>query len=98
MPTKFQPLTDLLISKTRGGLLTLSFAEIERLVGPLAPSARSYDTYWTEAKNHAITHSWLRAGYVKVDVSCTAGVLKLKKAPNEAAAIRARHRIPEATT
>ena len=97
MPTKFQPLTDVLTSK-RGGLLTLSFAEIERLVGPLAPSARAYDTYWSEAANHAITHAWLRAGYVKVDVSRAAEFLKLKKAPNQAAAIRARHRIAEATT
>jgi len=98
MATKFQPLTDFLATK-RGGLLALSFAEIERLVGPLPPSARNYDTYWNEAATHAITHSWLRAGYVRVDVSRgpgTGGVLKLKKAPNEARALRARHRIPDA--
>ncbi len=97
MSTKFQPLTDFLAAKP-GGLLTLTFAQIERLVGPLPPSARIHDPYWNETANHSITHAWLRAGYVKVDVSRAAEVLKLKKAPNEAAAIRSRHRIAEAST
>jgi hypothetical protein len=94
MSTKFQPLTNFLAGK-RGGLLVLTFAQIERMVGPLPMSARVHDTYWHETANHSITHAWLRAGYVKVDVSRSGEMLKLKNAPNEAAAIRARHRIAE---
>lgn len=91
MATKFQPLTDFLRSCDEG-MISLSFGQIEGLVGSKLPkSAHDYDAYWEPARSHSIAHAYLRAGYVKVSVSRTAGVLKLRRAPSEAAAILKRH-------
>lgn len=90
MSSKFQPLTDFLASAPAGDV-TLSFSQIESIVGPLPKSARDYDAYWNESPTHTITHAWLRAGFVRKSVSRAAGVLKLKKAATEAAALRKRH-------
>jgi hypothetical protein len=87
MATKFDPLTIFLKSHAEHAV-TLSFAKIEDLVGPLPKSARDYDPYWNESPTHTITHAWLRACYVRESVSRSAGILKLRKAPTEAARIR----------
>ena len=92
MATKFQPLTDFLYACNEP-VVTLSFSKIEAMVGPLPKSARDYDAYWNEAPTHTITHAWLRSGYVKSSISRTAGVLKLRKVPTEAASLRNRHHV-----
>lgn len=92
MSSKFQPLTDFL-QVNPSSKVTLSFAQIEGLVGALPKSAHDYDAYWQASPTHTITHAWLRAGFVLVSVSRAAGVLKLKRSPAEAAALRKRHQV-----
>jgi hypothetical protein len=92
MPSRFQPLTEHLHGRSEP-VVTLSFTLIETLVGPLPKSARDYDAYWSETATHTITHAWLRAGFVRQGVNRAAGTLKLRRAPIEAARLRARHRV-----
>ena len=94
MATKFQPLTDFLAASSAQSI-TLSFAQIESLVGALPKSAHDYDAYWEPSPTHTITHAYLRAGYVKVSVSRAAKVLKLRRDSSEAAVVRRRHGVSE---
>ena len=96
MRTKFQPLTDHLAASSER-VVTLSFTQLEALVGTLPMSARAYDPYWNESATHSITHAWLRAGFVRESVSRSAGILRLRKAPLEAARIRSRLGIADKT-
>ena len=83
MSSKFDPLTAFLLSKAPVSL-TLSFEQIESLVGPLKPSARTYAVYWKPSPTHVITHAWLRAGYIATDISMSSGTVKLRHAPHAA--------------
>ena len=90
MPSKFQPITDLLLS-CGDDRVTISFSKIEAMIGPLDPSARRYNEYWYESPTHTITHAWLRAGFVRESVCRTAETVVLRRDPVEATRIRQRN-------
>jgi hypothetical protein len=61
---KYEPLRKHL-EKSELSQVSMSFAEIERVVGfNLPPSSRKYRAWWSNnASNSAITHAWLDAGF-----------------------------------
>ena len=59
---KYQPLNEYLRACS-AAMLTLSFAEIERIIGAeLPPSARKYRAWWANDRTHVHALSWLGAG------------------------------------
>ena len=61
--SKYQPLTDYL-QKCGLEMCTLSFAQIEELLGfPLPQSAYQYPVWWMNANQTTCRH-WLKAGYI----------------------------------
>jgi hypothetical protein len=78
MPRKYEPLELYLRAipaHTRN--VTLSFAEIERILGaPLPASALSHRPWWgnqRDSKTRPQAHAWLSAGFVVDTVSQTQG-------------------------
>lgn len=72
MQTKYEPLELYLRAvPTRINVVTLSFAEIERIVGaPLPASAMTHRPWWgnqKDSRTRSQAHAWLSAGF-KVDV------------------------------
>ena len=70
--SKYSPLTDHL-SKNGSSLISMRFAEIERVIGrPLPPSSREHRAWWSNnPSNNVMTKAWLAAGYEteQVDIS-----------------------------
>ncbi|MCX7303139.1 MAG: hypothetical protein NTV73_02200 [Hyphomicrobiales bacterium] len=62
--TKYHPLFEYLLFSGQGRL-TLSFAEIEAIVGaPLPPSARKREEWWSNSPSgHSQARAWMRASY-----------------------------------
>lgn len=61
--SKYGPLRDFLAAQGRN-TVTLSFAEIDDLVGALPPSARKYHLWWLNNDlSHQHCQSWGEAGY-----------------------------------
>ena len=53
-----------------GDSVTLSFEQIEELVGgKLPPSAYNYRAYWSNTDTHTISRAWMRAGYMTTYVN-----------------------------
>jgi hypothetical protein len=69
---KYEPLTAYLRAQ-RGGLVRMSFAEIERVIGAKLPqSADSHRAWWSNnPSNNVMTKAWLEAGFEsdQVDLS-----------------------------
>jgi len=69
---KYEPLAELLRGETREAQ-TLSFAEVERILGsPLPPSARKHRAWWSNNPTGRMNaQAWISAGYrtEKVDLS-----------------------------
>ena len=69
MQTKYEPL-ELHLRKVPTGTkeVTLSFAEIERIIGaPLPASAKSHRPWWgnqKDSKTRPQAHAWLSAGFL----------------------------------
>ena len=68
MPTKYEPLElHLRAVPTKTKEVTLSFVEIERILGaPLPASAKSHRPWWgnqRESKTRPQAHAWLSAGF-----------------------------------
>jgi hypothetical protein len=60
------------LSKRTSARMTLTFAEIERIIGSNLPeSARKYSAWWSNSHTNAHPHSrsWLNAGYKTADVA-----------------------------
>jgi hypothetical protein len=70
----YAPLREWLRSQP-GGRLTLSFDEMERLLGrPLPPSARTTRTWWNNtARGRSQARAWLEAGWRARDLDRRAG-------------------------
>lgn len=67
---KYDPLYNYL-SKRTDARITLTFKEIESLIGDNLPeSARTYSAWWgnSNTKDHPHSRSWLDANYKTVDV------------------------------
>ncbi len=64
MAAKYDPLRDALAQRASSSV-SYSFAEVDRLVGGLPPSARRDPTWWgnTWHASRVQAHSWLSAGY-----------------------------------
>ena len=62
--TKYHPLFEHLLFSGQGRL-TMTFAEIEAIVGaPLPPSARRREEWWSNSpRGHSQARAWLRASY-----------------------------------
>lgn len=58
--SKYAPLADHL--KGVDGSITMTFAEIEQLVGPLPPSARAHPAWWSHQPSHSHV-VWASLGY-----------------------------------
>lgn len=55
------------------GLVTMSFEDVEQLVGPLPESAHHYRAWWANTReNRSQARAWLNAGYVVGQVDLTA--------------------------
>jgi len=66
--SKYEPLSRYL--EKRGATVTLSFTEIEKILGfALPPSARQYAAWWSNnAGSHVQANAWLEAGFKTEDV------------------------------
>ena len=69
MPTKYEPLEIHLRAVTRGTKeVTLSFGEIEHILGAALPaSAKSHRAWWGNQKDDKTrpqAHAWLSAGFL----------------------------------
>jgi hypothetical protein len=61
--SKYAPLREFLTSRA-DDVVTLTFAEIDALVGVLPPSARKYPVWWrNDDPSHQHCQSWAQAGY-----------------------------------
>ena len=61
--SKYDPLREFLASRA-DDVVTLTFAEIDALVGVLPPSARKYPVWWrNDDSSHQHCQSWAQAGY-----------------------------------
>ncbi len=62
--TKYHPLFEHLLFSGQGQL-TMSFAEVESIIGsPLPPSARKREEWWSNSpRGHSQARAWLRANY-----------------------------------
>lgn len=67
---KYDPLADHL--RTAGDRVSMSFSEIEGLVGSLPKSARQYRQWWENSDSHVQAAAWMSAGYEVSDVDADA--------------------------
>ena len=60
---KYQPLVDYL-SAHRGDVCSLSFLDIERIIGCALPaSARKHPSWWGNDRTHTQARAWMQAGF-----------------------------------
>lgn len=68
---KYAPLIEYL-KRQSGDRVTLSFAEVERILGSALPkSARMHSAWWANESEgtHTWAHGWIKAGWLKEEVS-----------------------------
>ena len=71
--SKYAPLRQYL-EHQQGERLTLSFSEVEKIIGaPLPHSAKTHRAWWANDSTHVHANEWLTAGWRTEDVSLTAG-------------------------
>jgi len=74
---KYEPLLQYLTAE-REHVVTLRFAEIERIIGDhLPPSAHDYDQWWANdsGRSGRQCHAWLEAGYRSEALDRLAGIV-----------------------
>lgn len=88
--SKYAPLATYL-SKSGRETLSMSFAEIERIIGAdLPPSAFKHRPWWSNnPSNSVITYAWLEAGYLTEQVDMAGQTLVFRKSPQDASATEA---------
>lgn len=59
--SKYDPLLAYLAARPGG--LSVSFEEINRLVGGLPPSASRWRAWWANDPTHVHAHAWLDSGH-----------------------------------
>ena len=78
---KYDPLLRHL-STSDAPVLTLSFWEIERIIGAdLPPSARRFDAWWgnSEGVRHVQCEAWMNAGYRATDLDRGIGLVTFRR-------------------
>ncbi len=63
MPTKYQPLVDHIAAQMDSDAVTLSFAEIEAIVGAPLPEAMRVETVSWNGAHRAYVRAWEAAGW-----------------------------------
>ena len=79
--SKYDPLLQHL-AKSDALMLTLSFGEVEQILGaPLPPSARRYSAWWAnqEGKGHVESDAWMEVGYRTESLDLNAGTVVFRK-------------------
>ena len=79
--SKYNPLLQY-FAKGDEGLLTLSFAQIEKILGaPLPPSARHHQAWWAnqQVEGHVQAQSWMDAGYHTENLDLNARTVSFRK-------------------
>ena len=69
---KYEPLKQFLQKENTkiGSSMTLTFEEIEKIIGDSLPkSASVYDEWWENSYTHSQAKAWRSAGYKTVDVN-----------------------------
>lgn len=78
---KYDPL-NLFLASTDDVVVTLSFAEIERLLGDMLPaSARKHAAWWANETdgNHVEARAWLDAGFRTQNLDLNAQIVEFVK-------------------
>lgn len=78
---KYEPLERHLLGLDRIVEHTLSFAQVEQILGrPLPPSARTYQAWWANQRGagHSQAHSWMGAGWHSCDLDLKAQHVSFK--------------------
>ena len=83
--SKYAPLATYLRESGRE-TLSMSFAEIERIIGAdLPPSAFKHRPWWSNnPSNSVITYAWLEAGYLTEQVDMAGQTLVFRKSSHDA--------------
>ncbi|WP_339932231.1 hypothetical protein [uncultured Brevundimonas sp.] len=91
--SKYEPLTQFLAAQ-RGEEVSMSFREIERVLGfPLPEKASGLRAWWSNnASNNVMTKAWLAAGYVTERVDMGSRRLVFRKSDTAPAAANAEPR------
>jgi hypothetical protein len=100
--SKYAPLGDFL-RKQKAGLVPMTFAQIEEIVGSKLPRSQQYPAWWSNNPwNNVMTQVWLDAGFVTEQVDVVGHKLVFRKVrerakegpnsgPAETANVLARH-------
>ncbi|MFN3548069.1 MAG: hypothetical protein ACK4U0_11325 [Mesorhizobium sp.] len=76
---KYSPLRDFLIDQDQP-VVTMSFGQIEALIGRPLPSSKVNRTFWSNnPDNNVMTREWLAAGFLAEAVDIKAGKLTFRK-------------------
>lgn len=80
--SKYSPLEKYLKANANKEAISMSFAEIEQILGfKLPPSAQKYRAWWSNnPSNNVMTEAWLNAGFETGEVNLEARKLKFQKA------------------
>jgi hypothetical protein len=62
---KYEPLRQWLKSESSRGEITMSFADVERLIGAVLPSsAFRHQAWWANDATHVQAEAWMSAGWL----------------------------------
>ncbi|SDY63496.1 hypothetical protein SAMN05660462_00534 [Proteiniborus ethanoligenes] len=68
------------LEKSNEDKLTLSFAQIESLIGDSLPlSAKVHRAFWSNTKTHSVAYGWMNANYRTIDVDLGNELITFKK-------------------
>jgi hypothetical protein len=77
--SKYDPLGDFL-RRQRTETVTMTFAQIEKLIGSKLPASAEYRAWWSNnAFNSVMTQIWLDAGFKSEQVDIDAGKLVFRR-------------------
>jgi hypothetical protein len=83
--TKYAALGDYL-SRQKAGLLQMSFADIERIIGGSLPASQRYPAWWSNnPMNNTMTRVWLDAGFQTEQVDIVGRRLTFRRISGEGA-------------
>ena len=82
---KYEPLRRFLRHR-RGDVVTLTYAEIERIIGAILPNAANSSDWWgneaSQARSRIQCDAWLGAGFVVADVEAGERVWFRRRTPS----------------
>src|SRR5215467_1841788 len=81
--TKYAPLGEFL-RKQRGSQVSMTFAQIERVIGGKLPASHGYRAWWSNNPwNNVMTKVWLDAGFVTEQVDIEGRKLVFRRVAQE---------------